>query len=303
MRPKVRDLVPNFVAIGDTNPPQYSYDGKDWYEGTRATTGGSIYSGAHGNGVFLFMGNTFLRSENGVDFSTFTPVGTGNVGNIILNNVVFWEKLGLFVALRNVTQGAIVITSPDGITWTNRGTITGALASGFVGFFLSGDDTRLYAVSHGGTSPLRIALHRTEDLTTWSTATVNSPGNVSPGLAGPVGPKGVLIINTNASASPTVRLLSTTGTGGFTNISEAFYGGNTRNNIIYLPDKGRAVIGMRGLSAAPGNVFKHSDDGGTNWITDNPSVNYQVSAAMQRMVYSTKAKLLLHATQANPRVT
>lgn len=59
-------------------------------------------------------------------------------------------------------------------------------------------------------------------------------------------------------------------------------------------------MGMRGLSAAPGNVFKHSDDGGLNWTTDSPSVNYQVSAATQRMVYSTKAKLILHATQANP---
>lgn len=107
-----------FVAVGshaDSNVI-ISIDGRDWRP-VNSLAGEQILDVEYGNGMFVAVGNSdfIATSENGSDWTTRTPPGTGDWNGICYGG-------GLWVAVSGANTGEQICTSPDGITWTARTT-------------------------------------------------------------------------------------------------------------------------------------------------------------------------------------
>lgn len=130
-----------------------SPDGLAWTR--RLFTGAPLRGIAYGGGVFVAVGadGVIRRSTDAITWTTSSS-GTAND----LNSVAYGD--GIFLAAGaapNLTAGT-VLTSPDGLTWTNRsaglGTGQGLTAAAYLGdrFLVSGFFARIRHSTDGGQS-------------------------------------------------------------------------------------------------------------------------------------------------------
>lgn len=161
-------------GTANTSKIAFSPDALNWYSTLVSTTiGGGINCIAYGNGLYVVGGNSTVTENlyTSTDLETWTarsnPILTGStpVGGIAYGNAMFVAASG--------SGTPIVISSPDGATWTTRtssaGTNTSVNHVSFVGgkFFITGS---------GNASSL-YALQYSYDGITWATPNSNGGAN------------------------------------------------------------------------------------------------------------------------------
>lgn len=284
------DPLPAFVVVGGSGTtPHYSFDGISWAAGSGSPTS-TIYSGAYGNGTFIFGGGgtSILRSTDGMNFSPVT-VPSGNIGASAANAMVYWAKYNVFVFLKNSS----VYTSDDnGLTWVRQLTIPNLLSTPN-SLILSGNGEFLYTYSTViGTTTYQAAIHKATSPSSWAVAHSVSGLTEPPNKIGPIGDNGVLILSGGNNAIPATRIISLNGTT-FSTLAETFYTGNLNLAFGYIPGLKRTVYGMRGSTASPYNLMAYTDNG-TTWTRVLPSVLYSPSNSNQRIAWSNRSKILLN---------
>lgn len=164
-----------------------STDASNWTE-VSLPSGATWYGMTYGNGAFILVGNNgyILRSTDGANWTTVDPF----VNRAIYNN-------GLYVAVgNNSPSGTIfgtILSSTDGMAWTNRLTTAGNLTSVAYG------NNRYAAVGTGG------KIYTSADGISWASVT---PTNTTENLAGiryvngkfmAVGANGTLVVSTDGT--------------------------------------------------------------------------------------------------------
>jgi hypothetical protein len=126
----------NYYVAGSAGKVARTTDFSSWTITTPSNSTHTYVAAAFGNGTLVLAGNdgVIVTSTNSGSTATIRTSGA----TAVINDVVWDSVNSVFIA---VTRGAgpIVITSPDGITWTDR------TPSGYNG------DTRGLATSNGVT--------------------------------------------------------------------------------------------------------------------------------------------------------
>jgi hypothetical protein len=136
-----------------TNPELYaSPDGFNWASVKTIPGSGGLYDIAYGAGLYVFVtsydGSGSLSTYTSPDAVTWTYHNLGIALHRALNSIEFGA--GIFVAGTNTGQ---MITSPDGLVWTNRG-VTGPADEVYRIRFLNGFFFALYPFSNWVNSSL-----------------------------------------------------------------------------------------------------------------------------------------------------
>lgn len=118
-----------FVALA-SSAIIYSGDGVNWAQASVPSSGGStpypqaIAAVTYGNGLWVAVDDLYL-TENGWGFLTSTDGASWSetlIGGAYAQPTAITYGNGLFVV---VGYGGLLLTSPDGINWTNRSFTTG----------------------------------------------------------------------------------------------------------------------------------------------------------------------------------
>lgn len=110
-----------FIAVGDGGVIYTSPDGNTWTGRVSGTASDllavAVKPGSPDTVVAVGLSSTIVYSSNGIAWSSATSTSTNRFG------IAWSSTLSLFVS---VGLGADIETSPDGVTWTNRGTAPSA---------------------------------------------------------------------------------------------------------------------------------------------------------------------------------
>lgn len=108
-----------YVGVGEGGLKAVSADGLEWnYINQGGFSGNSV---AYGNGTFVGLQYPFIsHSTDGISAITYSGLGSYYSSVPLLSNITPWDVRyvnGMFIALCN---GGRLVTSPDGIRWTER---------------------------------------------------------------------------------------------------------------------------------------------------------------------------------------
>lgn len=174
------DPVPSFVAIRNSLP-YYSFNGIDWQAGT-GTAPAQMYSGAYGNGTWVFAGtgNNYFVSQDGINFSTVTGTG-GACGNNGRDRIAYNSAIGQFVAIRGTNANMNVYVSANGTSWTQASSIP----SGYVDSNLMCTGSSLLVSCYNATGAYDVRILQSDDAVLWNERLTRTVGSTdgSPALA------------------------------------------------------------------------------------------------------------------------
>jgi hypothetical protein len=118
--PSIRDdlvavdyAMGSFSAVGGWNVLLRSPDGVNW---TRKNSGTNLSRIAHGNGVYVGLGNnTLLRSLDGEHWVAVESVGSADFADVAYGN-------GIFLVTGSPLRGLkdVILISSDGLQWTDK---------------------------------------------------------------------------------------------------------------------------------------------------------------------------------------
>ena len=113
-----------FVAVGEAGTLTTSPDGSSWTTRSSGVTE-NLNATAHGNGLFLAIGENgaITRSADG---ATWTPAAslTNSHHGIVFGNGTF-VAVGSDADSANACGQGVIISSTDGLSWTNKSIHTG----------------------------------------------------------------------------------------------------------------------------------------------------------------------------------
>lgn len=281
-----RDNSPAFVVARAT-APYYSLDGITWHQGT-GTPSAQVYSGAYGNGVWVFAGtgNNYFVSTNGIDFSVVTGAG-GVCGNNGRNRLVFSKSLNKFVAIRGTNASMNAYTSSDGINWV----LSSAIPSGYVDSNLFCTDSSLLMECYNATGAYDVRILQSTDAVTW-----NERYSITVG---------------STSGSPSIGYVTDSEAGflnpSMANTSRSIDNGVSWNNQVYsfgtkgieantnLMGYSKTLDRLVGFRCTNTERVIYSDDG-INWITASGSVHSTSGNTASRLAWSDKANKFMLIT-------
>lgn len=94
-----------------------STDGTTWTGRTNPNPANALYGVAWGNDTFVAVGDdSVIVSADGIDWFDMTGNVPAPLSGTIWKDITFSPGLGLFLAI----GGAAMMTSPDGVVWTQR---------------------------------------------------------------------------------------------------------------------------------------------------------------------------------------
>ena len=228
-----------FVGVGSGGAVMRSSDGLIW-EFYASGAPGDLYGVIYGNGTFVAVGlyNAILTStDNG---ATWINRNTGPLRYVFIFSVTYGN--GTFVAVGNDVEKPYgpwpVLTSPNGITWTERN-------AGFAALYgVAAGAGMFVAVSDYGTittSPNGIA---------WTRRTLGSPNPLN-GVA--AGPQSVVAVGDDGTilSSPDGAQWTSRSSGTTNNLRAVAFGGT---NFVAVGDGGGLLTSPDGAAWTPRNV-------------------------------------------------
>ena len=278
--------LPAFVIARDT-APWYSYDGINWTEGT-GTPSAQLYTGAFGNGVYVFAGNgnNYLISEDGINWEVITGGSYGVAGANGLEGLVFSKKNQKFYVRRGTLANATqyILSSPDGRIWTLEQTLT--VPSGVHSSLIEWDDGIAFSAATTAETAAEIwASANGNDFS--SVASLGTTVNNRPKAGVGIRDKGFFINRENNNIWRSSNI-STYGSTAITQIRAE----NTNHFLGYSEDLDRIIY-------TSNNVYYYSDDEGLTWTA---CTGISTPNSSHRIRWSTKANKFVSVNGSSPNI-